>query len=229
MAVGTTRATMAEQAYRSLKARIVSGDLHAGERLLPNVLATALEISPTPVKEALLRLQRDGLVETETRRGMMVRRFRRSEIIHLYEVRGLIERHALHAGFADADGLATLVKAMEREQRALLAALDRRTLAGLTEALAHDRALHAHLVAQTGNPLMADWHSQVMTQTHTIRIYTALTYTPELLIAEHGAIIAALRAKHLPEAEAALIRHLDRSREDLAERAPDRAEPEPAA
>ena len=217
MAVGTSRATMAETAYRTLKAQIVSGALPGGHRLLPGELASALEISPTPVKEALFRLERDGLVETEVRRGMTVRRFRRDEVVHLYESRILIECHAVRR--VVAAGLASEAAAeMAVAQDALLAALARRTPAGLADALEHDCALHAGLVARAGNPLIAEWHATVMTQTHTVRVYSPLTYTPETLAAEHGAIIDALRRADLPGAEAALVRHLERSRDELAAR-----------
>jgi DNA-binding GntR family transcriptional regulator len=219
MATAIPRATIAETAYLALKGQIVRGELQAGQRLLPKTLAAALEISPTPVKDALLRLERDGLVETEARRGVVVRRFRRAEIAHLYEVRELIERHAVAAAFANGAPPASLLAALRRDQRSLLAALDRRSGAGLTKALGHDRALHANLVALTANPLLIAWHAQVMTQTHTVRVYTPATYTPDLLRDEHGAIIAALSANDRAAAETALARHLARSRDDLITRA----------
>jgi DNA-binding GntR family transcriptional regulator len=222
-----TRATIAEKAYRVIKAQIISGALPAGQRLMANLLAGDLDISPTPVKEALLRLQRDGLVEVESRRWVMVRRFRSTEIEHLYEVRNLIEQHALITAFARGQVDATLMVALEQEQRALLAALDRRTEAGLIDALAHDRMLHARLVTLTGNPLMIDWHAQVMTQTHTVRVYSPANYTPELIHAEHGAILAALGTGDQAGAQAALRRHLARSQTDLIERTVQLGEPAP--
>ncbi len=57
------RPTLAEQAYQELGGRIVSGHLIAGQRPFAQELAGQLEISPTPVKEALSRLEREGLVE----------------------------------------------------------------------------------------------------------------------------------------------------------------------
>lgn len=216
---GITRETMAEQAYAALKRRIVSGKLPAGQRLLPNALATALSISPTPVKEALLRLERDGLVAAEARRGAVVRRFRADEVVHLYEVRALIEAHALRAGFAAGRVDPALLDVLEVDQARLLAALTKRTAAGLADALEHDRALHGRLAALAGNPLLVEWHARVMTQTHTVRIYTPATYTPELLRDEHGRIIAALRAGDRDGALAALGQHLRRSEADLVSRA----------
>ncbi len=219
MTVEITRATIAEQAYASLKAQIVTGELAAGQRLLPNALAARLQVSPTPVKEALLRLERDGLVETEARRGVVVRRFRQAEIAELYGVRALIETHAVRVAFAEGRADAELARALETEQAGLLEALDAHSAAGLTEALRFDRALHGRLVGLTSNTLMIAWHAQVMTQTHTVRIYTPATYTPELLRAEHGALIAALRAGDEDATLAAVDQHLGRSQLDLMQRA----------
>ena len=58
MTARISRETMAEQAYATLKAEIVGGTLQSGQRLLPHALSATLHISPTPVKEALLRLER---------------------------------------------------------------------------------------------------------------------------------------------------------------------------
>ncbi len=212
------RHTMAEQAYDALKAQIVAGELCAGQRLLPLALAATLRISPTPVKEALLRLERDGLVETEARRGVMVRRFRADEIHDLYGVRALLEADAVRAGFAAGAIPPGVIDGMQAEQDALLAALASRTMAGLNVALRHDRALHAMLVTLSGNKLMAAWHGRVMTQTHTVRVYTPASYTPVLLRTEHGAILDALRDQDEAAAREALRRHLDRSRDDLLTR-----------
>lgn len=213
-----TRTTMAEQVYAALKAQIVGGELTCGQRLLPHALAAALQVSLTPVKEALLRLERDGLVETEARRGVVVRRFHAEEIRDLYGLRTLLEVDAVRAGFARGGIASDLIDAMEAEQAALMAALRHRTLPGLNTALQHDRALHALIVGLAGNKLGVAWHAQAMTQTHTVRIYTPATYTPKLLRDEHGAIIAALRSGDEHAASDALRRHLDRSLRDLLTR-----------
>ena len=93
------RSTLAEQAYSDLRERIMSGRLPAGHRLLPEELAVTLAISATPIKEALVRLDQDGLVAMETRRGAVVRRFTAADVRNLYEARQLIELHALSRGF----------------------------------------------------------------------------------------------------------------------------------
>ena len=62
MPKGTKKSTLRESVYRSLKAMIVTGQLSPGARLTENELATKLKVSRTPVREALNRLERDGLI-----------------------------------------------------------------------------------------------------------------------------------------------------------------------
>src|SRR5258708_34126655 len=85
------RATLADQVHSELRARILSGRLASGHRLLPEELASDLSISQTPVKEALLKLEADGLVVSEMRRGSVVRLFTAKDVEELYERRILIE------------------------------------------------------------------------------------------------------------------------------------------
>lgn len=93
------KVTLADQAHRELRARIVSGRLRGGERLLPNELAADLGISPTPVKEACLKLEADGLVVNSSRRGMVVRDFTVEDVEELYAARMLLEKGAVEVAF----------------------------------------------------------------------------------------------------------------------------------
>ena len=72
----------------------------AGQRLLADELAGELSISQTPVKEALARLERDGLVEGTARRASVVRRFDRADIEEIYEARMLVETARDRSGLA---------------------------------------------------------------------------------------------------------------------------------
>lgn len=201
MADAINRATVADQAYAALKSRIIEGTLPAGSRLLPQQVAADLMISPTPVKEALLRLERDGLIATESRRGAVVRRFAQSDMAELYEAREVIEAHAIRVGFAEGRITPDFVAGLETEHATL--------------GLAADRAFHARIAALCGNKLLAELHAKVMTQTHTVRTYANASQVAELLRAEHGAIVDAFRDGRKKAALRALKRHLRRSCRDL--------------
>src|SRR6476661_9145774 len=77
-----------------LEEAILEGDLKPGERLRAEALAQRFGTSRTPIREALLQLEGQGLVEVEPNRGAVVRTFDRDDLMDLYEVRALIEPHA---------------------------------------------------------------------------------------------------------------------------------------
>jgi DNA-binding GntR family transcriptional regulator len=212
------RSTLAEQAYVDLREQIMSGRLPAGHRLLPEELALTLAISATPIKEALVKLDQDGLVAMETRRGAVVRRFSAGDVRNLYEARELIELHALSRAFADRRVDRALSEHLQATQTNLLAYRALGTEAGLIDALAQDRAFHRSIVALSDNQTLVDWHERVMMQTHTVRVYSLATYPLERLAAEHAAIIAAVQATDAAAARAALERHLVLSRDEILSR-----------
>jgi DNA-binding GntR family transcriptional regulator len=212
------RSTLAEQAYSDLRDRIMSGRLPAGHRLLPEELALALSISATPIKEALVRLDQEGLVAMETRRGAVVRRFTPRDVGDLYEARQLIELHALARGFAEGAIDAGFAARLHAIQDSLLAQRALGTVAGLTEAVEQDRAFHRMIVALAANRILTDWHERAMTQTHTVRVYSLDSYPLQRLADEHGAIVAAISAADADAAGAALRRHLLLSRDEILSR-----------
>jgi DNA-binding GntR family transcriptional regulator len=88
MANNTSRVT------DELRALILSGDLEPAQRLRADALAKRMGTSRTPVREALLVLEREGLVANLPNRGAMVRTFDADDLLDLYDVRAVLEPHA---------------------------------------------------------------------------------------------------------------------------------------
>jgi DNA-binding GntR family transcriptional regulator len=86
--------TNAARVQEELREAILAGSLAPGARLRAEPLAERLRTSRTPVREALILLAREGLVDIEPRRGAIVRSFDASDLADLYDVRALIEPHA---------------------------------------------------------------------------------------------------------------------------------------
>ena len=111
--------THAMRAMIELRRRILSGELPGGTRLLEIPLAEALEISRTPVREAMSRLAEEGLLDRVKSGGFLVRTFLYQDVIDAIELRGVLEgtaaRFAAERG-ADPAGLERL--------RAIVAELD---------------------------------------------------------------------------------------------------------
>lgn len=85
-----TASSSAQSVYTALRARFADGDLAPGERLTEAALAQELGVSRTPVREALGRLQADGLV-VPTARGVAVATLGSDEIEQIYELRAVLE------------------------------------------------------------------------------------------------------------------------------------------
>jgi DNA-binding GntR family transcriptional regulator len=105
--------SLSAQAYAEIEERIVTLILRPGEVLSETALATSLGIGRTPVREALQRLAREGLVEVLPRRGILVSAFNVQSQLRMLEVRREIERLMVRSASARATA----------EQRAVLRAL----------------------------------------------------------------------------------------------------------
>ena len=97
-----------EAAYHRLYEAIRSGDFRPGDRLREIEVAKRLDLSRTPVREALRKLESDGIVEHRPRLGAVIRTLIPSEVVELYEMRLVLERTAAqmaakHANDAEID------------------------------------------------------------------------------------------------------------------------------
>lgn len=90
---------LSEQVYEKLKAKIISLEFQPGEALQERILAEALEVSRTPVREALLQLAQEGWVDLNARRSILVKDVSMEDIDEIFEVRKIIEQFALREIF----------------------------------------------------------------------------------------------------------------------------------
>jgi DNA-binding GntR family transcriptional regulator len=106
----STAPTNAARVHAALRQAIIDGEFVPGERLRAEALAERFGTSRTPVREALLLMEREGLVEVSPNRGAMVRPFDSADLTDLYEVRAVLEPYAAAraATRIDADALRRL-------------------------------------------------------------------------------------------------------------------------
>lgn len=91
-----------EIAYETLKHAIITGDIPAGARIVETEYADKMHISRTPLREALRKLERDGLVEYVMRRGVVVRAFTVTDVEEIYTIRNALEMLTLPSIIANA-------------------------------------------------------------------------------------------------------------------------------
>ena len=203
------RNTIAGQVFSELRRRIAVGQLRPGEKLRPDEIATDLDVSPTPVKEALLRLDAEGLVETIPRRGTVVRRISRNHTAELFKVREMIETWSLRAGFAADRITPQFLEQARKTVEDLSATVVDGKFTDIEQAIEADRALHDLIVSLSGNSIMIDWHRRVISQTEFVRLYATPPERATETEVEHNAIYEALQAGDLQAAECAVREHFE--------------------
>ena len=99
---GLTADTLADRAYRAIRDAIATGELRPGQKVTERGLAERLSVSPTPVREAIRRLEQDGLLERTGPRTVQVAAFGDAAIQDLAEVevalRGMVRNSSAASG-----------------------------------------------------------------------------------------------------------------------------------
>lgn len=199
--------------HERLLEMISMGRLPPDSRLHQNRLAEELGVSRTPIREALLRLEREGLVYTQPRRGMFVKGVRRAEIRELYEARGTVE--PLVARMACERASAKAVAAVEAIQRRH----ERTYPTAVGPAFRSNLELHTKLVQACGNQVLLRFLEGVWHQDAALRIfafYARDQQTTTEMVSEHRQIVDAFRAADGAAVEKLLRRHIRAAYESLA-------------
>jgi DNA-binding GntR family transcriptional regulator len=135
---------LTELTYRSIKQNVLDGTLGELSRLTEESLATQLGISKSPVREALNRLEAEGLVIIEARRGAYVRQFSAKEIRDLYELREILEVHAIEMATISPKLLTDLAASINKTKKFLKAG-------NKLEHIEEDMRFHRLITSATGN------------------------------------------------------------------------------
>ena len=211
----TIAGTSAERVYDDLRAAIIGGEYAPGERLRAEALAARFGTSRTPVREALMLLEGDGLVEIEPRRGAVVRSFDPADLVDLYEVRALLEARAAGlaaARIAPAD-LALLEATCERVEG--LTGNGARTIDTL---IATNEDFHRILIEAAGSPRLSAALRTVAGSPRPFKtVFGNDASARARSLAAHREIIAGLRAGSSDRAESAMRLHVLNARDFLTE------------
>lgn len=138
-----------DQVFEAMHTAIMSGELPAGQHLRIRDIAAQLGTSVMPVREAIRRLEENGLAESLPHRGAVVKSLSPEELLDIYTVRRLLEIEATRQGAARAT--AEDHAAMDSELKAIDQAL---TAGHSVEYLNHDEDLLSVVYAASGNPVL---------------------------------------------------------------------------
>ncbi len=200
--------------YHALKDAILNAVLRPGERLDAADLAAKLDVSLTPVRQAVHLLAAEGLVEVRPRSGTFVAGVSPSDVRETFDVRCALE--CLAAELA----VDRITREQLRRMRELLKRMARpvRSRADQREHESCNSEFHLLLIEAGGNRRLRELYESLHAHIQIARIHAADEQWPVRLAQEareHRAILSALEARDLPRLIEALRRHISRARDSL--------------
>ncbi len=204
--------SVSDRAYHSLRQLILRGEFAPGEHLSGQRLSQMLGISRTPVRTALVRLEAEGLIETEAGQSMRVRLITASEVEQAFDVAGGLESVLVYrlAESATPDELRDITGAVEDMERA---AGDGDSLAWVEA----DERFHRLLTVYGRNPLLTQMLQRVETIIGQLRYFVLHTGPESMKVSahEHADVADAVaqhdgeRSRQLHQAHYARLREIN--------------------
>ena len=209
--------SLTELVVDEVRARIIDGRLQLGEALSENVLAAELGISKTPVREALLQLKLERLVDVMPQRGTYVFRMAPDQVSMVSDLREILE-------------LAAVAAAVERSHRTLLARMTK-IFTGMRAAYEEDDILayrrldgefHQAIIDSCGNTYIADAYVSVAFRTQALRSRLSIEAPLNLRsFREHREMLKLVRTEDVAALQRLLRTHIRQTRQsylDVLER-----------
>ncbi len=206
--------SLVDEAYQALKTAVRENVFPPGYQAAEPEIARQLGMSRTPVHEAIIRLQEEGLVQVLPRRGILICPISVGDIREIYDVLIAVEGRAA-ALLADMprDLAGSAAESLDQETAEMEQALER---GQLLDWAAADERFHQLLAESCGNQRLARFAATVRDQSHRARLFTLLLRPlPTASAAEHRRITNAIRLGEVAEAEAAARVHRVRARDAL--------------
>ncbi len=211
---GSEKLLLREVAYKRLKNAIRDGDLQPGDPLFEIHLSEKLNISRTPVREALQQLVLEGLVKNMPNRAMTVAAPSMEELLNVLHIRSLVDPEVarLVAGAATTEVVQLLEATVERMEQA--AAEGNRKDWSRADSLFHET-----MGAACPNVLLGQLSLQMRNRTQ-LAATDAKTSSPRLVecTKEHIQVIEAIANRDADKAKEAMQRHIELQRESLFKR-----------
>ncbi|MET9426132.1 MULTISPECIES: GntR family transcriptional regulator [unclassified Streptomyces] len=199
----------ADRVYTHVKQAVLDRRYQGGTLLTEGELAEAVGVSRTPVREALLKLEMEGLLKLYPKKGALVLAVSAQEISDVVETRLLVEQFAVRKAVPASARLIGRLEELVEEQR-------RRAEEGDLAAVAlTDRTFHAEIVGHAGNEILSRLYDQLRDRQLRMGVAVMEAHPDRIAknIAEHAEILAAVRDGDAERAAQCVHRHVSRVKE----------------
>jgi DNA-binding GntR family transcriptional regulator len=203
--------SLSERAYDRILDKMLNGELKAGTLLQERVIADALQISRTPVREALAKLESEGLVTRHVGRLLIVREISVRELMEILHVRMMLETEAI------ALAASQISAAVVARARAMIEAQMNGPRPDASNHWGVDDFLHFSIADASGNSILAGLVRDLRRRT---RMFN-LKRMPERFLPgcrEHLAIVEALERRDAEAARRAMATHLENTKNSILQK-----------
>ncbi|WP_436991881.1 GntR family transcriptional regulator [Streptomyces sp. enrichment culture] len=196
----------AERVYAHVKEAVLDRRIEGGTLLTEGELAEAVGVSRTPVREALLKLEMEGLLKLYPKKGALVLAVSAQEIADVVETRLLVEEFAVRKAVPLPAPLLARLEELLTEQRQHAREGDLRAVA------VTDRCFHAEIVRHAGNQILSKLYDQLRDRQLRMGVAVMEAHPDRVAknIAEHAEILDALRAGDAEGAARCVRAHVSR-------------------
>ncbi len=193
-----------QQAYDEIRRRILDGELCPSSPISEYQLAAEMKISRTPVREAIKRLEEEGLVWSIPNKGTFVSKVSAQDIMEIYQVREGLE--GLAARLAAAQMSESDIQLLEQE---ITLEDELKSTGQVDEIFNCDIRIHKLIITSTQNIRLGTILATLDDQMHRVRII--FSQSPDWLdstLQDHAEIVEKIKAHDCEGAESAMIQHL---------------------
>jgi len=208
---GRERKPLREVVYDRLKKGIQRGDFKAGDRLIEQRLAEGLGVSRTPIREAISRLEQDGLVYKIPQGGAVVKGTTKEEIDEIFGIRAVLESYAASLATKQVDDgvLSRLQKIIDRSQQAL----ERGDVDGFIRL---NTKFHEMIYRASHSDKLYQIISNLRDYFYKYRVFILkMEGMPQVSLQDHRRMLQAMREKDSKKVEELVREHILRGKESL--------------
>lgn len=200
---------LTQRAYKAIRDQLISGKLNGREHLTEGFFAATFGISKSPIREALNRLESDGLIRISPRRGAFVADFSIHDVQEIFELREALEALAVRNAVLDSKTLSNM-KASVRAASGFSRKND------MPNYIREDTMFHGWVAQASSNSRLRKILENIHDQTILLR-QTAFELTRHTSVKQHSQILAALERGQREVAEKLVARHIRTVGESLIE------------
>ena len=200
--IDQARPRLADHVYQQIRGAILAGQIPPSQRIVQDEVAARIKVSRTPVREALFRLEKEGILRKSAGQGFYARELSLEEVRQIFQAREALEGFAagLVAAERTPEKVAAIATAVEAER-----GVDRDDFVAVFDC---NRAIHRTVVEQTGNAFLVDGFDSVWNQAVSLSLFALAHARRPVESGDHDALFAALRDGTPGEARRTMLDHI---------------------